>query len=356
MRGDGRENTKKLWSFISIAVPCVMVVWSGIIYIGSIECCFIMIFWLMTTYTLGWRAMSSPSVEPECIICCGSSCQDQYWSKITPKGKASFKTLIADGIQLVQKFEKLWDAKYALKNDILDHRSCKLDKSNNSKSVARKRDADIANNREEVKKQKKWSCSTGQLKILPYSNKCMLCNNPVSLYLNNSSLARKTYCRPDNESANDLTKRLLETAEKRIRINPEDTWAVQVKGRLISINDLVAEEALLHKRCNKIFSRESSFNTDSAGGRKQDDFRLELFDELCTWLETELKHSLFTLEQIHRKMISLDKSPDESLVYLKKHLRNMLVDRYQEKMYFTSQERWSDVLCFNTFMTEAVII
>ena len=174
----------------------------------------------------------------------------------------------------------------------------------------------------------------------------MLCNNPVSLYLNNSSLARKTYCRPDNESANDLTKRLLETAEKRIRINPEDTWAIQVKGRLISINDLVAEEALLHKRCNKNFSRESSFNTDSAGGRKQDDFRLELFDELCTWLETELKHSLLTLEQIHQKMISMDKSPDKSIVYSKKHLRNMLVDRYQKKMYFTLQERRTDVLCF----------
>ena len=24
----------------------------------------------------------------------------------------------------------------------------------------------------------------------------------------------------------------------------------------------------------------------------------------------------------------------------------MLVDRYQEKMYFTSQERWTDVPCF----------
>lgn len=26
---------------------------------------------------------------------------------------------------------------------------------------------------------------------------------------------------------------------------------------------------------------------DCTGGRKQDDFPLELFDELCTWLETE---------------------------------------------------------------------
>ena len=290
--------------------------------------------------------MSSPSAEPECIICGGSSCQDQYLSKITPKRKASFKSLIADDTLLVQKFETLWGAEYAPKNDILYHRSCKLDRLNNSKSAARKRDADIANDREEAKKKKKRSCSTGQLKLLPYKNKCILCNNPVSLYLNNSSLARKTYSQPDNKSADDLKKRLLETAEKQIRIDPGDTWVIQVKGGLISMNDLVAEEALLHKRCNTDFSRESNFNTDGAGGRKQDDFRLELFDELCTWLETELEHSLFTLEQIHQKMISRDKSPDKSLVYSKKNLRNMLVDRYQEKMYFTSQERRPNVLCF----------
>ena len=43
--------------------------------------------------------MSSPSVEPERIICGGSSCQVQYLSKITAKGKVSFKSLIADGTQ-----------------------------------------------------------------------------------------------------------------------------------------------------------------------------------------------------------------------------------------------------------------
>ena len=133
-----------------------------------------------------------------------------------------------------------------------------------------------------------------------------------------------------------MKKRLLETAENRIHIDPGDTWAIQVKGRLLSMNDLVAEEALLHKRCNTNFSRGSSSNTDGVGGRKQDDFQLELFDELCTSLETELEHSLFTLEQIHQNIISMDKSPDKSLVYSIKHLRNMLVDRYQEKMYFTS--------------------
>ena len=299
----------------------------------------------MATYTLVWKAMSSPSVESECLICGGSSCQDQYLSKITAKRKASFKSLIADDTQLVQKFETLWGAEYAPKNDILYHRSCNLDRLNNSKSVARKRDADITNGKEKAKKHKKRSCSTGQLKLPPYKNKCILCNNPVSLYLNKSSPARKTYSRPDNKSADDLKKRLLETAEKRIRIDPGDTSATQVKGRLISMNDLVAEEAL-HKLCDTNFSRGSSFNTDDAGARKQDEFQLELFDEFFTWLETELEHSLFILEQIHQKMISRDKFSDNSLMYSKKHLRNMLVDRYQEKMYFTSQERRTDVLCF----------
>ena len=129
-------------------------------------------------------------------------------SKITAKGKASFKSLIADDAQLVQKFETSWGAEYAPKNDILYQRSCKLDILNKGKSVARKRDADIANDREEAKKQKKRSCSTSQLNVLPYENKCILCNNPVSLYLNNSSLARKTYNLLDNKSTDDLKKKL----------------------------------------------------------------------------------------------------------------------------------------------------
>ena len=124
------------------------------------------------------------------------------------------------------------------------------------------------------------------------------------IFNNNSSLARKTYSRSDNKSADDLKKRLLETAEKRICIDPGDIQIIQVRGILISMNDLMAEEALLHKWCSTNFSHRSSFNTDGVGRRKQSDCQLELFDELCTWLETELEHSLFTLEQIHEKMIS----------------------------------------------------
>ena len=42
------------------------------------------------------------------------------------------------------------------------------------------------------------------------------------------TLAKKTYRRPDNKSADELKKRLFQTAEKRIRIDPLDTRPIQV--------------------------------------------------------------------------------------------------------------------------------
>ena len=54
---------------------------------------------------------------------------------------------------------------------------------------------------------------------------------------------------------------------------------------MISMNHLVAERA-----------RGIRFNTAGVGSRNQYDFWLELFDELYTWLETELERSWFKLE------------------------------------------------------------
>ena len=45
--------------------------------------------------------------------------------------------MIAVDTQLVHKFKTLSGAEYAPKNDILYHKSLKLDRLNNSKSVAR---------------------------------------------------------------------------------------------------------------------------------------------------------------------------------------------------------------------------
>ena len=63
-----------------------------------------------------------------------------------------------------------------------------------------------------------WSIKT----VYKTVSKCMLCNNPVSMYLNNSSLDRKTYSQPDNKSAEELKIKLLDTTEKRRSIDSMD--------------------------------------------------------------------------------------------------------------------------------------
>ena len=147
-------------------------------------------------------------------------------------------------------------------------------------------------------------------------------------------------------TSGDLRKRLLKTADERLQKDPGDIWALEVSGRLQGINDLVAEEALLHKRCNTNFIRGSSNKADGECGRKKEDRRARLFEELCNWLEGEMEHSLLTLQQLYQKLLSLDPSPDKSLSYSKRYLKDKLEEKYNDRLYFTSQERRPDVLCF----------
>ena len=181
---------------------------------------------------------------------------------------------------------------------------------------------------------------------LLYKNRCILCNEIVKLYSNNQDFAEKNYSQPDNLTSGELMNRFVKAADDRLAIDSNDKWAIEVKGRLLGINDLVAEEALLHKLCSTKFLNFRDLRTEQGGGRKIDEDREALLIKLCDWLDNEMEHNLFTLDQVHEKMRSLDQTADKSLAYSKRYLKEKLKQKYDDAIYFTSQERQADVLCF----------
>ena len=74
---------------------------------------------------------------------------------------------------------------------------------------------------------------------------------------------------------------------------------------------------------------------------------------LCVHLENELEHKIYTLAEIHNTMRSL---VDDGPVFGTKYLKQKLLQYYQDEIYFTSEEKRKDILCFrnttNTILRE----
>ena len=87
-------------------------------------------------------------------------------------------------------------------------------------------------------------------------------------------------------------------------------------------------------------------NIQVTKGRKVNEDREMLFQELCVWLEDSTEHGLHTLNDVHEKYYEMDTSDDKSLVYSKKWLKKKLEEKYSENIYFTNEERRADILCF----------
>ena len=282
-------------------------------------------------------------VECPCFVCD----KIEIGSKLTrPKknGKKTLRTYCVDNGNeiLLEKLDAAWNC-----GNLACHESCKLNLFNTARTGKQRKKERDESEREEVRKKKKRdNHDRTESVFLPYKNKCILCNQLVALYLKNPEMARKTYSKPDSFTAPQLRKRIHETASERLTKSPEDKWALEVKARLSGISDLVAAEVLLHKKCNTNFTQGCGGNGEGETGRKVDEGRKSLFDKLCVVLDEEMEHNLMTLEELQRKMVDLDDSEDKSQAYTKRHLKTKLLERYGDKIYFSSQERRTDVLCF----------
>jgi hypothetical protein len=126
----------------------------------------------------------------------------------------------------------------------------------------------------------------------------------------------------------------------------QDTWAVEVKGRLQLCVDFVAAEAVYHGSCcAKFFSTGSHpCATPLPAGRPTDATMMNAFEDLCEWLESSSDVELYSLAELQQRMI--DKGGNDSVVYSLKQLKRKLVERYEDHIFFAEVQGRKNVLCF----------
>ena len=110
--------------------------------------------------------------------------------------------------------------------------------------------------------------------------------------------------------------------------------------RLGNITDLVAEEAVYHSSCSVKFFSEQASSSKSQGRPENSQMQIG-FDKLCTWLENESQ--LLTLEDLHGKMLEFSNGAD---VYGVKRIKQKLMDKYRERVFFAEISSRNNVVCF----------
>ena len=134
----------------------------------------------------------------------------------------------------------------------------------------------------------------------------------------------------------EIYEKILNECSKR-----GDTWGLEVKGRLMSCDDLVAPEAVYHAKCHRAFCRVKYFDNC---GRPINMMQAETFDRLCDWMEMS-DFELLTLDDVSNKAKVL--VPGNDCVYSHKWLKVKLQERYGDHIQFCSVHGRKDVICWS---------
>ena len=91
---------------------------------------------------------------------------------------------------------------------------------------------------------------------------------------------------------------LIKRAEER-----NDNWGNHALGRLLTCNDLVAEEAIYHLNCMNKFRLHMP--SSAKKGRPVHTEMMDAYEKVCNWLENDSDGELYTLKEVQEKMMSL---------------------------------------------------
>lgn len=167
------------------------------------------------------------------------------------------------------------------------------------------------------------------------------------------------YCTEPVVASSDLRK--VSTLEfdynlrKVIKERSFDIWAMEVQGRLETICDLHASDAVYHLDCHVRFTKNLPLKKQQVKrGRPVNHDAVSAFDKLCDKIEADGENELYTLSQLHSMMLSLSNGEDEKMLYTKEYLRELLRKRYPDTVYFASRAGREDVVGF-TNMCDLII-
>ena len=126
-----------------------------------------------------------------------------------------------------------------------------------------------------------------------------------------------------------------------------DSCEKQVKGRLENCIDLLAAEVVYHKSCHAHFCSSKDLTSPSEKrktiGCPQKHSMLSAFNNLCDWLEEEVK--LYTFDELHEQMTEITGNENED-VYSAKRLKQKLQDRYRDHLFSAEVNEKENAVCF----------
>ena len=121
----------------------------------------------------------------------------------------------------------------------------------------------------------------------------------------------------------------------------DDEWGKQVQGRLLTCNDLVAADAIYHISCMTSFRLQTQ--SSNKRGRPANTAMMENFNRIRVWLEEEADSDLYTLAELHNKMIQLG---EDSPCYSVKSMKRKLSEYYGEHIFFGELPGRPNLVCF----------
>ena len=112
---------------------------------------------------------------------------------------------------------------------------------------------------------------------------------------------------------------------------------------MLACNDLVAESARYHFSCYRNFKCPAS---STIIGRPPNKLARKCFEEVCVWLESgESESELLSLIDLHNKLLEFWNVADVE-VYSCKWLKDKLIEKYKETIYFSSVDGKQNIICF----------